>query len=249
MISVKRWKEKIILGISLASVSFALHYLHYLIFHDAHHIFLYLLGDIAFIPVNVLAVTLIIDNLLNEREKKSRLEKLNMVIGTFFSEVGASLIRLFSQFDPEVDEIRQKLMVSNDWTGVEFHKTAQILKDYQYQIDIPRIDLQSIRDFLSLERDFMLRLLENPNILEHESFTELLRAVFHLTEELMHRKGFTALPESDLKHIAGDLKRVYTHLIYEWLDYMKFLKNNYPYLFSLAIRMNPFDTNANPVVF
>jgi hypothetical protein len=27
----------------------------------------------------------------------------------------------------------------------------------------------------------------------------------------------------------------------EWLDYMKYLKANYPDLFSLAIRTNPFD--------
>ncbi|MBA7569274.1 hypothetical protein ES708_11013 [subsurface metagenome] len=33
--------------------------------------------------------------------------------------------------------------------------------------------------------------------------------------------------------------------ISEWLDYMKHLKNNYPYLFSLAMRTNPFDANAS----
>ena len=86
--------------------------------------------------------------------------------------------------------------------------------------------------------------MENPNLLEHESFTNLLWSVFHLTEELIHRRNLKDLPESDYQHLAGDIKRVYHLLILEWLDYMKHLKNNYPYLFSLAIRTNPFDDNA-----
>jgi hypothetical protein len=34
-------------------------------------------------------------------------------------------------------------------------------------------------------------------------------------------------------------------LIMQWLDYMKHLKHDYPYLFSLAMRTNPFDANAS----
>ena len=91
----------------------------------------------------------------------------------------------------------------------------------------------------------MLGLLENPNLLEHESFTNLLWAVFHLTEELIHRRRLKGLPDSDYKHLSGDIKRIYHLLIAEWLEYMEHLKNDYPYLFSLAMRMNPFDANAS----
>jgi len=44
------------------------------------------------------------------------------------------------------------------------------------------------------------------------------------------------------------MKRAHVLLIVEWLAYMKHLKINYPYLFSLAVRMNPFDPNASPIV-
>jgi hypothetical protein len=37
-------------------------------------------------------------------------------------------------------------------------------------------------------------------------------------------------------------------LISQWVDYMKHLKKNYPYLFSLAIRINPFIPDASAVV-
>jgi hypothetical protein len=93
-----------------------------------------------------------------------------------------------------------------------------------------------------------LGLLENPNLLEHESFTELLWAVFHLTEELAFREDVKQLVDTDYDHISGDIKRAYVLLISEWLTYMKHLKNDYPYLFSLSIRTNPFDPDASPEV-
>lgn len=33
-----------------------------------------------------------------------------------------------------------------------------------------------------------------------------------------------------------------------WLDYTKYIKDRYPYLFSLAMRTNPFDVDATPIV-
>jgi hypothetical protein len=73
-------------------------------------------------------------------------------------------------------------------------------------------------------------------------------AVFHLTEEMVHRDVLRELPETDMVHIGGDIKRVYVMLVHQWLDYMRYLKVNYPYLFSLAMRTNPFDQDASPVV-
>jgi len=51
-----------------------------------------------------------------------------------------------------------------------------------------------------------------------------------------------------IHHILGDIKRAYCLLVREWLAHMEHLKNDYPYLFSLAVRMNPFDPNASPQV-
>jgi len=93
-----------------------------------------------------------------------------------------------------------------------------------------------------------LRLMENQNLLEHESFTDLLRAVLHLKEELLCREDLDNLPDTDYTHMAGDIKRAYSMLVPQWLDYMRYLNKNYPYLFSLAVRMNPFNTQRSPVV-
>lgn len=239
---------QIILGFSLILLSVVFYVLHFIIFRDAHHIFIYLIGDVAFVFIEVLMVTMIIHQLLSIREKRVRLEKLNMVIGAFFSEVGTRLLTYFSDFDPNLDSIKKELVVTTEWSDKEFATMSKRLKNYKYSVEIQKVELEYLRDFLIGKRDFLLRLLENPNLLEHEAFTELLRAVFHLTEELESRENIRQLPESDYKHLAGDIKRAYILLVHEWLNYMKHVKDNFPYLFSLAMRINPFDQSASPIV-
>jgi voltage-gated potassium channel len=186
--------------------------------------------------------------MLSRREKKIRMEKLNMVIGVFFSEVGTKLIRIFSVYDPNVQEIQKKLIVTEKWTHQDFQRISRTVKGFQYEVEGSKVELVALCEFLSGQRDFLVRLLENPTLLEHESFTALLRAVFHLVEELIYREDLRSLPDTDRAHLAGDVKRVYLLLVDEWLAYMEHLKNFFPYLFSLAMRTNPFDRQASPIV-
>jgi hypothetical protein len=51
-----------------------------------------------------------------------------------------------------------------------------------------------------------------------------------------------------MRHIEGDIVRIYILLVFEWLRYMHCLRQNYGYMLSLAIRLNPFDPAANVVV-
>jgi drug/metabolite transporter (DMT)-like permease len=126
---MKRFGWQVLLGLSLVVLSIVFYLLHYVIFRDPHHIFIYLIGDIAFVFIEVLMVTLIIHRLLSEREKRSRLEKLTMVIGAFFSEVGTRLLVFFSDFDPTLETIRKQLLVTNNWSEKEFSKIIKRLKN------------------------------------------------------------------------------------------------------------------------
>ena len=245
---MKRINWQLLLGLSLIALSAVIYLIHFFIFHDVHHIFIYLVGDIAFVPIEVLLVTLIIHKLLSAREKRAMLHKLNMVIGAFYSEVGTELLDLFSSFNSQHEEISKNLIIEIEWTSKDFLEAKKTLKKYDYQIESQDNDLRGLRDFLLSRRDFLLRLLENPNLLEHETFTGLLWAVFHLTEELAARKKLKRLPESDLEHVSGDIKRAYVLLISEWLNYMQHLQSKYPYLYSLAVRTNPFNPESQAEV-
>jgi hypothetical protein len=186
--------------------------------------------------------------MLNRREKRNRAQKLNMVIGLFYSEVGTQLMARLTKACPRMDRVRRDLVITGDWSDGDFLAMDKSFGKYDFTIDTSKIDLEDLKGFLGKHKSLLLRLLENPALLENEAFTELLRASFHLNDELLNRRDLRNLPASDVGHLAGDLKRVYTLLVKHWLVYMKHLKDNYPYLFSLAMRTNPFDKDATPVV-
>lgn len=188
------------------------------------------------------------DVFVNRREESLRRQKLDMVTGLFFSEMGNELLKRFTRLNPEAETLHSVLNLSEEWEDEDFDKAYKLLKQHRFAIDSRRADIIGLLAYLQNSADLLLRLIENPILLEHENFSELLRAVFHLRDELLNRSDISKLPDSDRKHLEGDIVRVYHLLIFEWLRYMRYLKESYGYLFSLAMRVNPFDPDADAVV-
>lgn len=186
--------------------------------------------------------------MLLKRERQERAKKVNMVMGVFYSEVGNRLLALFTSYDPKTEELSRRLFVNDGWTEIDFQAAQGDVNRHDFPIDLLKVDLVKLRDLLAGKRNFLVRLLENPVLIEHEAFAETLLAVFHLTEELAYRPHLHQTPESDAKHLAVDISRAYQSLVNRWLYYMEMQQKHYPYLFSLALRMNPFDPKASSVV-
>lgn len=241
------WKMAI--GLVLVGVSVLLGLVHVALFGEPRTLAFNLGVGIVFVPVQVLLVTLIIERLLNEREKQALIKKLNMVIGAFMSEVGAGLLRRVDAFCGDEPDLARNLAVTTEWSKTHYRQAARFAESYQTQLTADAGQLAELRDFLLERRPFVLGLLQNPNLLEHDTFTDLLWAVCHLTEELEARSRFEKLPESDLQHLYGDIRRANSSLIREWLGYMQHLQLDYPYMFSLATRLNPFNSEASAVVY
>jgi len=246
MMRILPWEGRVAIVFLLFALAFNL--VHYAVFHDGRYIAMFILAQLGFLPVSVYLVTVVINQLLGRREKQAMLKKLNMVIGSFFSEVGTGLIRLIARGESAGRKTRNHFLVGPEWGNAEYSRAHARLKEWDSGIRRTEVDWEALRAFLMAKRDFLLSLLGNPNLLEHESFTDLLWAVFHLAEELGNRKRVSSLPESDYDHLVGDISRVYVLLLSEWLDYMKHLQADYPFLFSLAVRTNPFNPEANAEV-
>ena len=73
------------------------------------------------------------------------------------------------------------------------------------------IFLEETKKYLMGKRRFLLALLENPNLLEHETFTDSLRAVFHLTEELEKEKILNIYPKQIMIILNLILKGLITY--------------------------------------
>jgi hypothetical protein len=196
--------------------------------------------------VGIAANTL--ESMIEERERKSRLEKLNMIIGVFFSEVGTRILRILSEQDTGIEEIRSALIVTNNWSDAEFAHARAVLANHACAIDSRALSLDDLHNLLKSNKGLLLSMLENPQLIEHDSFTPVMQALYHLSDELNARDTLTCLPDTDCAHLSGDINRAYRLLVLEWLTYMQYLKRNYPYLFSLAMRQNPFDRNASVIV-
>jgi hypothetical protein len=215
------------------------------LFHKPGDTAFYFFQDLAFVPIQVLLVTLIINRLLVVREKRATLNKLNMIVGVFFSEIGVHLMTYFYQLEPRAREIEQSFWIREDWSKQKLIKAGRQFKKFQFQVAFQPELLEEMRSFLIGKRAMMLRLLENPNLLEHDTFTDLMLAVFHLHDELAARDQVTDLPEKDRNHLAGDIKRAMQWVVSEWFRYLRHLLENYPYLYSLEVRRNPFDPEAS----
>jgi len=65
---------------------------------------------------------LIINRLLSERDKRAKLKKLNMVIGTFFSEAGGELLRRFLGFEKNDAALKAAVIHDRHWGDRDFKK-------------------------------------------------------------------------------------------------------------------------------
>ncbi|MBW1781990.1 MAG: hypothetical protein JRL30_14760 [Deltaproteobacteria bacterium] len=240
------WKIK--LSISLIGLSLLIYLLNYLVFQDVGYMSRLFLGQLGFLPISVLLVTIILNQLLAQRAKSAKLNKLYMVIGAFFSEVGVRLLKTLAAHDRQLVDMQPRMVAMAHWKARDFAGFSRDLAERNSLVQLEATDLETLRDFLIQKRDFLMRLLENPNLLEHDSFSDLLLSVFHLTEELTHRTDLSRLSAVDRDHLAGDVHRAYILLNKEWLTYMSHLQANYPYLFSLALRTNPLDPSARPEI-
>lgn len=208
----------------------------------------FLVGDVGFLFLQVAIVTLVIDGMLRNRERRAMRRKLNMVIGAFFSELGTELLGRLAVADTAIESVRAGLIPSASWNEADYDAARAALHAHQPHIDITACDLYELRSILEREKQFVLGLLGNQALLEHQEFTELLWAVTHLAEELAVRPSLDDLPLGDKIHLTGDVKRAFVLLTHEWLSYVRHLQIAYPFLFSLAVRVNPLDPHAKATV-
>jgi len=181
------------------------------------------------------------------------LEKLDVLMSTFFSEVGNDLLKQLSSVNKYKTNTENLKSIKN-WDENDFDNKLAELKDtsVDFTADVSSDEreefLANLQSFLVDKREFIINLINNPNLLEKDDFSELVNAILHLDEELEHRNDLNLVTDADFGHLNGDMQRVYNKLVYEWVSYLKYLYKNYPYMIALIIRTNPFDETAEVYV-
>jgi hypothetical protein len=240
------WKKStlIIIAAIFLGTSAVLYLIEYLIFQDIHFLTITLVSALAYLPLEVFLVVVLIERLLARREKVQLMQKLNMVVGGFFSEVGNDLIRDLHDYFGKEKSSHQRFAIDSHWVHSDFMKAMASAHELKLESIPATTDLEALREFLRRKRPFLLSLLQNPNLLEHDQFTDLLWATTHVAEELEIRTSMPKLPEDDQKHVSIDIERMFGNLMAQWLAYAEHLKSSYPYLFSLVSRTHPFQEKS-----
>ena len=247
MDSHKRWKIKF--SLLMVVLIIIIYGSNYLVLGDAEHIISYIWTHLGFIPVDILVVAFLLDEIIERKEKEAMLEKLDMLMSTFFSEVGNEMINQLSHAN-KYKASTENLKSIKNWDEKDYDLKLEELKNtsIDFQADISPENreefLENLRNLLVDKREFIINLINNPNLL----FTGLINAILHLDEELEHRKDLSLVTDADFAHLNGDMQRVYNKLVHEWVYYLRYLNKHYPYMIALIIRTNPFDEDADVYV-
>lgn len=245
---MKKIHSTVLVFVCLLLSSSIIYLIQLLQFHDPRNTAFYFLQDVAFLPIQVALVTIVLGQILNHREKKERLKKTNLMLSTFFSEVGNELIGQLCQLHGLPCQLEEAITPQEGWTNRDYKLAILQIQQHSFDGNATTDSLGNLKTLLSEKRYLILLMLQNPNLLEHDTFTDLLWAVFHLTDELLCRETLAELPGTDVAHINQDIRRAFQALLLHRMHYMSHLQTDYPYLFSLELRKNPLKKDGSVVI-
>ena len=142
---MKSIKYYLFVSLILILLSFTMFFIHYLIFGQLENTEYYSLMNLCFIPINILAVTLMFEKLVERRAKLERVSKLNMLVGLFFSDVGFKLLNLIVAGDEKIQSL-----------GLDFNDTKSFidkLKSHDHQVVFEKINYPELKELVIGARD------------------------------------------------------------------------------------------------
>lgn len=224
----------------LLCASALLYAIHYLIFRDLHHLAIFGLHELAFVPLEVILVTLGLDQLVEKTHREEARSKVSIIETLYFNESGGTMLRYLTSFDPDAARLRELLQVTEDWHSSDFRQAIRQLKSYPFLLDLERIDFFGLHYHLSQRHEYYRSMLENPALTQSEAFTEMIMKIYLLWEELDGRTNLYQLPEKDRSYLAELLHEIYRELTEYWLDNVYNHSIHNRFRLHRAIESNPF---------
>ena len=230
--------KKLIIGMVCLSAFF--YVLHYVIFRDLHHITIFALHDIAFLPLEVILVSLVFERVLDAAHREEHRGKVSMIESIFFNESGSDMLRYLLLCDPGSRELCSAMHISESWDSSDFEQAHRFVDGYAFAVAPDRTDFFALHYHLGNRHKYFLKVIENPVLMDHESFTDLILAIYHLWEELEFRTDLYQLSDEDKQYLCGIISEIYHLLTREWLLNVSYTQKHHRERFSCAVRANPF---------
>ena len=97
MISENGWSWKVKFAVVMLIIAALFFASRIVVSGDPEEVISYLWKQIGFIPINIIIVAFLIDSIMSKKEHEAILEKIDMIMGTFFTKMGNDLIYVISQ--------------------------------------------------------------------------------------------------------------------------------------------------------
>ncbi len=229
----------------LFATSAVIYLVQFWLFHDTRDTFFYLLQDWAFLPVQIAVVTIAVGQIIGSREKRERMEKTQMLASTFFSDCGMAMFRTMLRPLLNKEVLWPALKIEKDWGPRDFAAAVEAVHRCPLSFRLSPTCMTHLREIFQEKHMSMMIIISNPALLEHEVFTDMLWAIFHLKDELSARTNFDHLPSVEQEHLNDDMERALRAILVNWIGHMQHIQAEYPFLFLLEIENNPLSPEAD----
>ncbi|MEG1481405.1 hypothetical protein [Clostridium sp.] len=237
-------KSTIITGIILIVLTVILNLIYFLFVGNSQDVISALFQNLTAVPLDMLITAIIVKYVIEERDSKNSKSEINMLMGIFFHELGEELLDIFVKSDDGIDQITKKCIIKKECSDKKYDEFKVVFEQYNYKASIDRIDKEALKNLLDRNSDLVVDLISNPMLRENECFTNTVIAVMHLRDELNDRYKSYNENKYEENHINEDVNYAYKLVALKWVEYMKYLKENYPKLFEKALINSPFDNRS-----
>ncbi len=193
---------------------------------------------LSFLPIHALVVGLILDELIQLREKLERRKRLNMFLGVFFRQMGMDIMINLLLLVDNREELEERLLVEQHWKSRHFRRARRELANLKLVMRPDRAALASLLDFLASREPDIIEMTRNPLMLEFKNLYRCLLSLFHLIEETHFRGPVNTLGDEAVKHLAQDAGKTLILLAGRWLTYLEHLKGEHPVLFGFQVGLH-----------
>ncbi len=218
---MKRKHFTLIVVGTLVVVSAVVFVIQLAIFSNVDEAMFLLFQDLLFLPIHILFITFVVDRILHNREKRNRQGQLNIVVCTFFGEMGTDSMKALNKYISDLDTVAAFLDVTESWTNHDFDSAARRIDSFVLNAELESGDIAEMKETLPHKKTYLLEMLNNPSLLENNRLTDLLWSLYHLLDELESRDTSEKLPSEDLEHLETDVSRAYGLLLHQWILDMK----------------------------
>ncbi|MCB2193620.1 MAG: hypothetical protein KQI62_18745 [Deltaproteobacteria bacterium] len=234
----KKYFNKVTIAVGLLAISGVFFLGFWAYTGELTYISKYFYIHLAFLPIHALVLGLILDELIQLREKIERRKRLNMFLGIFFRQMGIDIMLNLLNLVQNRDELEEQMLVDKSWNARRFARARRDLFSLKLRMDPNARMLSALMEVLVSREKEIIAMTRNPLMLEFESLHHCLLNLFHLIEESHFRGPMEKLSPGVHRHLGQDAGKALISLATLWVAYLEHLKNEHPVLFGFQVGLH-----------